>query len=129
MSTLEFDRGRSTLTLRARDGSESGTWTAFNNVDHHARGPWPPGEYGFEVWNTHADDSPDSAYGSFGIAVFNVPDREGMGVHSGRAAMNDGLGRCGPEHCTMGCIRTSDEAMRAIRNVHAADPLRRISVS
>jgi len=58
-------------------------------------------------------------FGSYGNFVFDVPGRTGMGVHSGRN---------GPQSRTQGCIRTTDDATRAIRDLHAIDPLTIITV-
>lgn len=127
MSTLSFGRAAKTLTLHSSSGAVLGTWTSENNTDSRSQGPWPNGRYGFAHWNAHADDGPSSAYGSHGIAVFDVPDRTGMGVHSGRRDNPDGLGRRGPGHATMGCVRTVDEAMARLRQTHA-DPLTEIVV-
>jgi hypothetical protein len=46
-----------------------------------------------------------------------------MGIHSGRA---NAAGPCNP---TLGCIRTDNDAMRAIVKTAAADPLTYIYVS
>ena len=128
MSTLTFDRANDRIFLRNDFGEAIGDWEAMNNVDSHAK-PWPPGNYRFSHYKKHADDAPNSSYGSVGIFVFAVPEREGMGVHSGRRTAKDGRGRIGPAHATMGCIRTTDEAMTGIKEVHDNDPIKQISVS
>src|ERR1051326_1944913 len=51
-----------------------------------------------------------------------------MGVHSGRRSIPDDLGRTGPAHCTLGCIRTTDEAMSAFLRTSANDAIHDISV-
>jgi hypothetical protein len=115
--------------MRSRDdrldgGRLLGHWAAANNVDSRSRGPWPLGASRFQAHHPHADEaSPDSAYGLHGILVFAVAGREGMGVHSGCRRVRDRRLRWGVNHCTMGCIRTTDEAMAAILAAHAADPL------
>jgi hypothetical protein len=128
MSSLEFSRSASTITLLAATGETVGQWDAANFVDSHSDGPWPAGTYNFDHCGTHADDAPNSAYGSNGIFVFNVPNRTGMGVHSGRRDIADGAGRSGFRHCTEGCIRTTDEATAQILATHGADPLSTIDV-
>src|SRR4051812_21207947 len=91
-----FDHANTALTVQ---------YTAFNLADSHSKGEWPDGTYVYVGYNAHGEVAdPDSEYGSFGILVFNVPGRIGMGVHSGRATIPDGLGRVGPQHCTLGCI-------------------------
>jgi hypothetical protein len=52
-----------------------------------------------------------------------------MGVHSGREGVPDGFGNAGFEHCTMGCIRTTDHAMAQLVRTHAVDPIVSITVS
>ena len=130
MSTLQFRREANELTLLSGDGTKtSGPWDAANNVDSHSKGPWPDGQYDFDHYGTHPDDAPDSSYGSHGIFTFDVPDREGMGVHSGREEVPDGLGRCGFLHCTMGCVRTTDDAMAQLVTTHRIDPITAITIA
>ena len=128
MSSLQFDREANELTLLNADGTRIGNWNAANNVDSHSKGIWPDGEYDFERCKTHPDDAPDSAYGSSGIFIFTVPGREDMGVHSGRESVPDGLGRRGFLHCTMGCVRTTDEAMAQLVLTHRTDPIATIDI-
>jgi hypothetical protein len=129
MSTLEFHRKDSQITLLATDGSAIGTFDAANNVDSHSKGPWPDGVYNFDHYAAHPGDPPQSPYGSHGIFIFDVPDREGMGVHSGREGAPDGLGRSGFLHCTMGCIRTTDDATAQLVRTHSIDPITAITVA
>jgi hypothetical protein len=130
MSTLEFDRAKCTITLLSSSGEvSSGPFEAYNNVDSHSKGPWPDGTYQYQTYVSHAElADPDSEYGSFGIFIFAVPQRTGMGVHSGREEVPDGLNRTGPQHCTLGCIRTTDEAMSEFLRVSSNDPLISITV-
>jgi hypothetical protein len=105
-----------------------GPYAAANFVDSASDGPWPAGIYTFAGHRDHPDDSADSAFGRHGIFLFTVPNRTGMGVHSGRASVPDGLGRTGPFHATMGCIRTTDDAMGQLITLHQTDPVQRIDV-
>lgn len=73
-------------------------------------------------YNAHTDLDTNSAYGSHGNFIFEVPGHEGMGVHSGRTD------RGGPTYNTHGCIRTTDEATEQINQTHATDPLTTITV-
>jgi hypothetical protein len=116
MSILVFDRANSRLTLfDPEEAPLAGPFTAFNNVDSHSKGPWPIGTFAYQTYLAHAEVAdPDTEYGKFGILVFSVPNRSGMGVHSGRENIPDGLGRVGPQHCTLGCIRTTDDAMQSL---------------
>ncbi|MDE1150606.1 MAG: hypothetical protein PW843_28995 [Azospirillaceae bacterium] len=128
MSKLQFDGQAHQITLVNAAGTSVGTWAAYNNVDSHAtirhvqngtyiildtRAPHP-----------HAA-SANGPYGLHGIIRFNVPGHPGIGVHSGRAAARH---LPGPEHPTMGCIRTSDEAMGSIVGVMGQDALTTIEV-
>src|SRR5438105_15914017 len=106
MSSLIFFRGLHELQLFDESGELVDSWDAYNNVDSSSKGIWPDGRYAFSNWLPHAGLGVDSAYGTHGIYIFNVPGRTGMGVHAGRKNIADGLGRKGPEHASMGCIRT-----------------------
>ena len=123
---LSFSRATSTLTVILADNSET-TWPAANNVQSGSL-PWPDGVYQFVQRVTHPGDGPDSPYGSYGGLLFDVPGRTGMEVHSGRASVPDGLGRVGAQHCTLGCIRTTDDAVAAIVAAMAGDALAAITV-
>jgi hypothetical protein len=130
MSRVEFDRSAHLVRLLSTSGDVlAGPFEAYNNVDSHSKGPWPDGSYSYVGYNSHsALSDPDSEYGVYGILIFDVPNRLGMGVHSGRRSIPDGLGREGPAHCTLGCIRTTDEAMAAFVRLVAGDSLQGISV-
>ena len=128
MSTLQFHREANELALLRADGTTIGPFEAANNVDSHSKGPWPDGQYDFDHYGTHPDDAPDSSYGSHGIFIFDVPDREGMGVHSGREDVPDGRARSGFLHCTMGCVRTTDDAMAQLVTTHRSDPITTIDI-
>jgi hypothetical protein len=110
-----------------KSGQRVGSWDAYNNIDSHAHGIWPMGKYSFSYWVAHQGLGVDSAYGTHGIYVFNVPGRVGMGVHAGRK--NVGILK-GPQHPTMGCIRTTEDAMAVIQSTHeGGDKLELIAVS
>ncbi len=64
-----------------------------------------------------SDGGPDTKFGCFGNYMFDVPNRTCMGIHSGRASSTDSAGRFGVQHETLGCIRTTDEAMKQIRDL------------
>ncbi len=128
LSTLTFDRSSGTITLYTSNGTIVGSYPAANNAEIGSRGAWAPGTYSYAYHTTHKDDSPNSTYGTYGNFVFNVPGCVGCGVHSGKAAVPDLLGRTRPEHATKGCIRTTDEATRTIGEMHFFDPLTSITV-
>ncbi|RKP52467.1 L,D-transpeptidase [Trinickia fusca] len=129
MSTLKFDGNAHQISLVDSEGKTVGTWAAYNNVDSQATIR--------HVLNGiyHVQDRvaphPHQAlangpYGLHGIIRFNVPGHPGIGVHSGRANARH---LPGPQHPTMGCIRTSDDAMSAISNVMRHDALTTIEVT
>jgi len=100
-------------------GGES--FTAHNNVATSSKGPWPNGKYPFKgniVYKRKNDDQ----YGNVANVHFEgvpshfkgVPDRTHMGIHSGRQGTKDKVGRKGTKHCTFGCIRTTDEAVKKL---------------
>ena len=107
-----------------------GTYAAGNNAQTGSRGPWASGTYNYDYHTTHPDDAPDSAYGSNGNSVFDVPGCVGCGVHSGRANRTDRAGRSGTQHATNGCIRTTDEATSEIqRLIQNGDPVDTLTVT
>ncbi|TWB13108.1 hypothetical protein FBZ89_12175 [Nitrospirillum amazonense] len=128
MSKLQFDGVKHQIALINASGSAVGTWAAYNNVDSHATiRHIHNGIYTIQdrIRPHHHTASADGPYGLHGIIRFDVPGHPGIGVHSGRAHARH---LPGPEHPTMGCIRTSDEAMAAICGVMIRDPLATIEV-
>jgi RHS repeat-associated protein len=109
LSTLVFDRAAGRIYLDDSNGNEVGNW--------------PAGTYQYAYHTPHPESGVNDAYGSYGNYVFSVPNRSGMGVHSGRANQN------GPQHPTNGCIRTTDDATDQIGQTHAVDPLTVLIVS
>ena len=129
---IVFDRSRTFLEVFAR-GPEwltlFGKFPAANNTASNSRGPWPAGLYRSErlVRLPPGDDDPNGPYGAWFLR-FIVPDRDGlddavgefdgpgigMGLHAGRRDGVDALGRSGYLRATMGCVRTTDEAMSTI---------------
>lgn len=121
LSSLIFNRANNTLTLLDKDGNVVIVCDAANNTTKSSKGPWPNGTYPYSRHNNHPPD-PNGPYGSYGIYIFGVPGRSDMGVHSGRT--NSG----GPEHPTLGCVRTTDNCMQQISNTRATDPLKSITI-
>jgi hypothetical protein len=128
MSNLTFNRRTGTLTATHSNGASAGAWRAANNVDSHSAGHWPPGRFGFAWYDRSVADGPNGSYGAYGILTFGVKGRTGMGIHSGEATRPDGMGRTGIYHCTMGCIRTTNDAMNALVSLHATDPIQTLTV-
>src|SRR4051812_5583718 len=110
MSMLLFDRqsGRIGLVRRSKDGKANlvGIWPAHNATASKSQGQWPKGTYKYAGYSLHAEMGlgpacSASAYGCFGIYIFDVDGRPGMGVHAGRT--HGEPGRLGGK--TLGCIR------------------------
>jgi hypothetical protein len=134
MATLKFDGSGHRLEILDKSGTSHGRWPAYNNIDH----AFAKAHYGAM---THLHDGvyhvrdklfpfshkpdPDGPYGLHGIIRFDYPGHSGVGVHSGRAYAKY---MPGPQHATHGCIRTTDTAMRAIRNIMGKDPLLTITI-
>jgi RHS repeat-associated protein len=121
LSSMIFNRANGSLTLLDKDGNVVTVCTAANNTTRSSNGPWPNGNYPLQSHNNHPPD-PNGPYGSNGIDVFDVPGRTGMGVHSGR--QNSG----GPNHPTLGCVRTTDDCMKTITDWQSHDPMTQITV-
>jgi hypothetical protein len=127
-TTLEYDGATHQLTVSKSDGTIQ-TYPANNNLDSASKGHWPNGTFSYGYHTTHSDDAPDSRFGSYGNYIFNVPGREYMGVHSGRANTVDGRGGVGVNHVTDGCIRTTDDGVAAIRDANSSGhPITSITV-
>ena len=114
---MQFNRGAATLWITPPGSGSAEGFPAANNAQRQSRGPWAPGTYEFDYPTSHRDDSPTSSFGSNGNNVFRVPGCNGCGVHSGKEGKPDGLGRSGIGHATEGCIRTTDDATRLIRDL------------
>ena len=137
---IVFDRKCSYIEVfrRGSDWMELiGKWPAANNVASNARGQWPVGLYKAEklVRLPPGEDDPNGPYGAWFLR-FVVPDRDGvddavdigqdglpdvtdgagvgLGLHAGRRDGKDSQGRSGWQRMTLGCIRTTDEAMEAV---------------
>jgi len=92
---------------------------AANNVTSASKGPWPMGFFPYGYYKPHPESSSTGPYGSHGIAIFDVPGRPGIGVHSGRK---------GPESKTEGCVRTTDPCMDVINQLRLQTPITDIMV-
>ena len=112
-----YNGGAGTLWVVPPGSSSAEGFPAGNNTTSSSRGPWAPGTYAYGYPTTHKDDAPNSAYGSNGNAVFNVPGCKGCGVHSGRQGVIDKRGGSGVQHVTEGCIRTTDDATKLIQDL------------
>ncbi len=128
LATITFNANTGTVTVMNVGGAE-GTYSAANNTDSRSNGPFPPGTFPFSYYKPHPESNSNGSYGSNGIFIFDVPRRTGMGVHSGRANSCDDAQRCGVEHATNGCVRTTDDATEALKRLHqGGDPVTSITV-
>lgn len=133
MSTLVFDGDQHTITLFDANNHQIGQWPANNRVARSATMRFVPnGAHGVvdpQMPHTHGNDSDtiNQAYGRFGIIrlepfTIDGVNHEGVGIHAGRD--NSGA----QNHPTMGCIRTTDQAMQAITQFILGDPLTGVQV-
>ncbi len=140
MSQLAFDGVAHTLTLLTSKGAYlAGPWPANNVVASNATLRYVPNGTHAIIDPAHPhmhdnakhkgilDDSTNGAYGPSGIirlSPFKVGNvvHSGVGIHSGRANIH------AQDSATMGCIRTTDEAMATISHFMASDHLTQIIV-
>lgn len=129
MSKLKFNGNTHQIELTDTSGKVIGNWAAYNNVDSHAT-LRHVGNGSYTILDQrlphHHTANANGPYGSYGIIRFNVPGHPGVGIHSGRANARH---LPGPQHPTMGCIRTSDDAMLAIARLMSQDALTSIEVT
>lgn len=131
MSCLIFvERWKLLYLTTPHDGhlKELGHWPAHNRVAKKAKGPWPQGIFKWLRYSPHVQEGywPASlvdTYGGCGIHIFEVKGRAGMGVHAGRSKTPDE-----PGWNTLGCIRTTADAMAQINLTHRTDKLTHIAV-
>jgi hypothetical protein len=140
LSDLIFDGATNTITLVDKNGRVVGKWAAYDNVDSSATlGKLTDGTYRFldtKAPHLHGGtaDTPSGEFGPDGIfrlQEFRGADGQehtGVGVHAGREGDPDLRGREGPEHATMGCVRTCSAATGTIRELVKTDPLETLRV-
>jgi hypothetical protein len=134
VSKLVYNGHSHKIELLDDKGTSLGSWVAYNNIDHafakahyHSITHLSNGTYSVQdsrVPYNHAADA-NGPYGSHGIIRFHYPGHPGVGLHSGRANAKI---MPGPLHATHGCIRTSDEAMAAIKSIIATDPVKTMTI-
>jgi len=148
LSELVFDRSDGKLYSHPGDGSGgvgAGPPQAFgasNNANSGVDeslpgggGNLPDGTFGTGAW-VPTPGGPSSAFGDKGFIPINLdgfnpdgspafgPSRTGTGIHAGRVGACDRARRCNENHATHGCLRTTPEAMEALK----ADPPTRLKV-
>ena len=124
-SNVVFDKSDHTISIYPGDEETAGppqVFPAGNNTTSTSNGEWPNGTYNYSHYNAHPESGPNDAYGSNGNFVFDVPNRSGMGIHSGRE--NKG----GPNAKTLGCVRTNDAGTQALEEINSVDSLQTITV-
>jgi len=124
LSSIVFDRSDSKIYVYPGTEETHGppqAFTAHNRARNPDANPFKPDGYGpapngtFPMKPfTRTYGGPNSSYG-YGFVGIILPEtelglREGVGVHGGRA--NQG----GPRHGTLGCIRSTDDAMSVLEN-------------
>jgi len=128
LTDIIFDASGGRIHVIDQYGESAGNFPASNNPVSTSLGEFPAGTYSFSWWNPHQGAGENSSFGSNGNFIFDVPNRQGMGVHSGRAN-SCSANRCGYNYPTDGCIRTTDHATEAMRRLHrGGDPVRGITV-
>ncbi len=130
LSSLQYNNKTHTLVVKNGSGKTVGTFPAANNAQSSSKGPFPAGTWNYDYYKPHPNSGVNGPYGSNGIFIFKVPNRSGLGVHSGRANSCDLAGRCGVSHATNGCIRITDPATKLIKSLEqSGDKLTTITVT
>ena len=133
MAFLIFDGAKHNLTLLDSKAGQMGQWPANNIVDHRATLRFVPNRVHALIDRAHPHkhsggvDTTNGTYGPAGIIRLHPfsadgTTHSGVGVHSGRKSQG------GHNHPTMGCIRTTDEAMTVIAHHMLTDQLTHILV-
>ncbi len=142
LSSLSFSRGEGRLRIYDRSGDLVGDFPAANNAVNPSADPLIPGGYGPAPTGTfptgaQVRDKPGGLTGRFGSGILDVylppgptgVPRTGVGIHAGRWQTCDPAGRCGWEHATQGCIRTTEDAMELLRDlIRHGDPPKAITL-
>jgi len=125
-SYLVFYAQRQQIELYDSSNNLVGRWDAANNVvaGYHN---FPEGDFPRCWWRPGGGPGTErgTSFGPYGGIVFNVngdKGDDGLMVHSGREDEGGYL------HPTLGCIRTEDEAMEAMRSLERSDPVLMITV-
>jgi RHS repeat-associated protein len=131
LSSLLYDSSSDRIWVFDRQMNPVGNGPASNNAQRISKGPWPGGTFPYEGFKPHPDEDSNDQFGPYGIFIFRVPKRPGMGVHAGRKDRCDRAipKRCGYKHSTNGCIRTTEEVMNLIHRLRSSgDELEWLSV-
>jgi RHS repeat-associated protein len=122
MSYLIFKRTNNQLEVYDKNKCKIKTCSAANEVIKGKKKIPVGGPYPFSWYNPHKGSDANSDVGSYGIFIFVVGACNGCGVHSGRANKKGYL------EPTEGCIRTTDDCMSSILDLHKKDKLSYLQV-
>jgi RHS repeat-associated protein len=127
LSYITYDEKTHSLKFYNKCGELVGSWIASNRAGYRdAKGrwqwkptPWKLGRNDWSHYNSHPGLDVNSKFGTQGVHVFDIGDKgaRGVGIHAGR---KDKLGW---KHATEGCIRTTEDAMKALNKLHRDDPI------
>jgi RHS repeat-associated protein len=138
LSSLEFDRGSKTLTLRDRNGFPVTSYPAGNDTinpggDPNTKGCNRPAPNGTFPLQRPISTAGSLEYGSYFFPVgargpkgerLDIARLRGIGVHAGRT---------GPRSRTRGCIRVSDDDVRDLclwyQLLEQIDPITHITIN
>jgi len=133
LSDLLYLRDTQTLVLLDGNGILVGVYPAGNSTCQKCKNsspPYNPGTYAAGPYHPHPESAdPNGPFGLRGIFLFPSPGCKGCGVHAGRRGRSTKAGQSGPQFPKLGCIRTTDEAIKKILDLtNGGDPLKRLYV-
>ncbi len=129
LSYITYNNTTHWLKFYNKKGELVGTWIASNRtgyrdenkVWHWTNTPWKVGKNKWVDYHRHLECSKDvnSLLGTQGIHIFDVGDKgtRGVGIHAGRK------NKRGWNEPTEGCIRTTEDAMKALNKLNREDPI------
>jgi RHS repeat-associated protein len=127
-SFLKFDRSEQKITLYDNAGKEIGTWDASNYAEKGTE-KFPIGTWKYHHYTPHPEAKEEDPISGSGFYGFDVKGNKTLGVHAGRKGQTDQAGRTEWKYATKGCIRTIEDAMKAIaERFQQQDPLTKIVV-
>jgi len=144
MAKLTFQRNNGVIILTSRDHKILGVWRSHNRTSTGHQ-PWPDGTWAYDSYNPHPELSGPSTVcdcwsgsglptdtaglGCFGIHLFRVRGRSGLGIHAGRTPAPPAGNLVSLGGKTLGCIRVPPDAMLKINQIHfGGDRIKEITV-
>lgn len=121
LSELIFNPNSNILTVVDRNGNVISQLPAGNVTDSRIRGPIPPGIYpvGEPIHNVGDRSNRVPSQGPYFIPINDISGISEIGIHGGRT---------GSLYPTMGCIRTDNEDINSLVDIHRSDPITTITV-